>query len=545
MRGCGATRAAPPTSRRPAPAAARLAIASELLNDPQVLPRLRPARRRAAPALGRVELRQRGAGRRRRSRPARRRAPSCSASQSRPPSPRTTSTRRPCQSRRAQLLPQRLGIELTRRPPARRAQLRGTPGLAQRRRGARPGASRPAACAGQAAPRRPRGMKCCTALALTNITSAQLRQARARRAAAAAGRRRRDVDQRQGHGVDAARRAARATQGSAWARGRVTMTRMALAATAAQAGSGGGAEVGLRRRRRAAAPRRARPAPRPRHRWPRARAAACAAAAAPAPAHGPARRRCAAPRLPTRHARPAACCSCRRARATRRARRAPPARSGRCASAASVRASAAASARISMPSAPWPAAGSHLRGVEQRRGCARARPSRFRPAAASTMASYWPSSSLRSRVSRLPRSGSMRRSGRSAQQLHHAAQAGGADHARPAAARASVAKRGARRRHRAGPRAPAPRPARSRRAAPSARPSANAPPGGRGRPRARVSSSLTNRPLPPTLDSARSRIWSPRVVMPSSSTRRPKRALQQRRAHVRPATGRGGFRGWR
>jgi hypothetical protein len=33
-----------------------------------------------------------------------------------------------------------------------------------------------------------------------------------------------------------------------------------------------------------------------------------------------------------------------------------------------------------------------------------------------------------------------------------------------------------------------------------------------------VSSSLTKRPLPPTLASGRSRIWSPRVVMPSSST---------------------------
>ena len=39
-------------------------------------------------------------------------------------------------------------------------------------------------------------------------------------------------------------------------------------------------------------------------------------------------------------------------------------------------------------------------------------PSRFSPAAASTMASYWPSSSLRRRVSRLPRTDSMTRSGR-------------------------------------------------------------------------------------------------------------------------------------
>ena len=74
----------------------------------------------------------------------------------------------------------------------------------------------------------------------------------------------------------------------------------------------------------------------------------------------------------------------------------------------------------------------------------------------------------------------------------------------------------ARRRRRAGPRARAPRPARSPAAAPSARPSANAPPGAARPSSSAVSSSLTNRPLPPTLDSARSRIWSPRVVMPSS-----------------------------
>ncbi|CFN64108.1 Uncharacterised protein [Bordetella pertussis] len=33
-----------------------------------------------------------------------------------------------------------------------------------------------------------------------------------------------------------------------------------------------------------------------------------------------------------------------------------------------------------------------------------------------------------------------------------------------------------------------------------------------------VSSSLTNKPLPPTLDRVRSRIWSPRVVSVSNST---------------------------
>ena len=45
--------------------------------------------------------------------------------------------------------------------------------------------------------------------------------------------------------------------------------------------------------------------------------------------------------------------------------------------------------------------------------CVPPQPSRFSPAAASTMASYWPSSSLRTRVSRLPRTDSITRSGRS------------------------------------------------------------------------------------------------------------------------------------
>ena len=85
-------------------------------------------------------------------------------------------------------------------------------------------------------------------------------------------------------------------------------------------------------------------------------------------------------------ARPAACCSCRRARATPRVRPARPARSagGQCC--ASVSRSAVASARTSMPSAPCPAAGSICAGSKTLR-MRSARPRRFRPAAASTMAS--------------------------------------------------------------------------------------------------------------------------------------------------------------
>ncbi len=56
-----------------------------------------------------------------------------------------------------------------------------------------------------------------------------------------------------------------------------------------------------------------------------------------------------------------------------------------------------------------------------------AQPSRRRPAAASTMASNCPSSSLRRRVSRLPRMVSMTRSGRSGAQLRRAPQRTGAD----------------------------------------------------------------------------------------------------------------------
>ncbi len=115
-------------------------------------------------------------------------------------------------------------------------------------------------------------------------------------------------------------------------------------------------------------------------------------------------------------------------------------------------------------------------------------------------------------------------------QLHHAAQAGGAD---DGALRqlGRARRRWARRRRRAGPRAPARRPGSkpsgrsigtsfSECTAMWARPSSSA-----------VSSSFTNRPLPPTLLSVRSRIWSPRVVMPSRPTVVARRCWQQV-AHV-------------
>ena len=81
------------------------------------------------------------------------------------------------------------------------------PRAPQRRRGARPGGRRPAHRAGQATCAGAGAKNCCTALALTNITSAQ--RSRSCQAAATAARRpRRDVDQRQCHRVEAQRRAA-------------------------------------------------------------------------------------------------------------------------------------------------------------------------------------------------------------------------------------------------------------------------------------------------------------------------------------------------
>ncbi len=82
--------------------------------------------------------------------------------------------------------------------------------------------------------------------------------------------------------------------------------------------------------------------------------------------------------------------------------------------------------RTSRPSAPWPAAGSISSGSNRAR-MRPSRPRRLRPAAASTMASYWPSSSLRRRVSRLPQRLDDEVGAQRLQQ-HLPAQAGGAHH---------------------------------------------------------------------------------------------------------------------
>ena len=84
-----------------------------------------------------------------------------------------------------------------------------------------------------------------------------------------------------------------------------------------------------------------------------------------------------------------------------------------CASTASASITSCRTLSTSIPSAPCPAAGSIMAGSKVARILSLS-PSLFNPAAASTMASYNPSSSLRSRVSRLPRKGSILRSGRDA-----------------------------------------------------------------------------------------------------------------------------------
>ena len=174
-----------------------------------------------------------------------------------------------------------------------------------------------------------------------------------------------------------------------------------------------------------------------------------------------------------------------------------------------------------MPSAPCPAAGSITCGSITAR-MRDASPSRFSPAAASTMPSYWPSSSLRSRVSRLPRSGCTSRSGRTAlscttrRRLDVPTFAPGGSACTDSKWFDTQASRGSSRSrtvHSVKPAGSSIGTSLSECTARCARPSSSA-----------TSSSLTNRPLPPTLDSARSRIWSPRVVMPSRSTVQPKRS---------------------
>ena len=179
-----------------------------------------------------------------------------------------------------------------------------------------------------------------------------------------------------------------------------------------------------------------------------------------------------------------------------------------------------------MPNAPWPAAGSMSAGSKQQRMRCPS-PRRFRPAAASTMASKPPSSSLRKRVSRLPRSGSILKSGRSAsscttrRRLEVPTTAPGGSAARLSKRLETQASRGSSRASTAAsskPSGSAIGTSLSECTARWARPSASA-----------CSNSLTNRPLPPTLLSARSRIWSPRVVMPSRPTARPKRSASSAR----------------
>ena len=155
------------------------------------------------------------------------------------------------------------------------------------------------------------------------------------------------------------------------------------------------------------------------------------------------------------------------------------------------------------------------------------RPRRLRPAAASTMASYKPSSSLRRRVSRLPRRGSMRRSGRKARNCVRRRRLEVPTTA-PCGRSCSEAWRGDTSASRGSSRsmtAASTKPSGSsigtslsECTARSAWPASSA-----------TSSSLTNRPLPPTFESARSRIWSPCVVMPSRSTLRPKRCWSRSR----------------
>ena len=145
--------------------------------------------------------------------------------------------------------------------------------------------------------------------------------------------------------------------------------------------------------------------------------------------------------------------------------------------------------------------------------------SRFKPAAANTIASYWPSSSLRKRVSKLPRSGSIFKSGRCAlsstrrRRLEVPTTAPCGSSAKLAYLFDTKASCGSSRvitQARAKPSGKSIGTSLSECTAMSARPSCKA-----------TSSSLTNRPLPPTLLSDRSKIWSPNVVMPSSSTCQP------------------------
>ena len=168
-----------------------------------------------------------------------------------------------------------------------------------------------------------------------------------------------------------------------------------------------------------------------------------------------------------------------------------------------------------MPKAPCPAAGS-ICSVSKMCRIRACKPNRLRPEAANTMPAYWPSSSLRKRVSKLPRSGSMRKSGRSARnntvrrKLDVPTTAPAGKSSKRANCGETQASRGSSRsitQARAKPSGMSMGTSLSECTAKSARPSSKA-----------TSNSLTNKPLPPTLLSERSKIWSPWVVMPNSLT---------------------------
>ena len=185
--------------------------------------------------------------------------------------------------------------------------------------------------------------------------------------------------------------------------------------------------------------------------------------------------------------------------------------------------------QISMPKAPCPAAGSML-ALAKVWAMRCPRPKRFKPAAANTIAAYCPSSSLRKRVSRLPRSGAIFKSGRKAFKsatrrrldVPTTAPCGkscrlwvwlGRDVAAPiccgCCGNTNASCGSSRSITQANSKPAGSSIGTSFRlcTARSARPSASA-----------VSSSLTNSPLPPTLESDRSKIWSPCVVIGNKST---------------------------
>ena len=168
-----------------------------------------------------------------------------------------------------------------------------------------------------------------------------------------------------------------------------------------------------------------------------------------------------------------------------------------------------------MPSTPCPGAGNDCSGVSTA-AIRSTRPSRIRPAAASMIASYSPASSFLSRVSRLPRrllttsSGRQARKLTSRRRLEVPTTALTGSSARSEKRLETKASQGFSRDDMAARTNPSGRSiGRSfiECTARSARPSCIA-----------TSSSLMNRPLPPTAANGRSSIWSPLVVIPRMST---------------------------